>query len=159
MASAFQAAFAALAMIANPAVQDRPTAAPVPDPIEVSDAVCRADDAPLECGPGVWLGPLEICAAGSVTTDFAFDEWGLPVLNLAFDDRLRVTVAKVTYDHVGRVLPLRLDGRTLTAPYVREAIPGGHVQISGLDMAEAQRLQAALKPCAPAADQNSRVSR
>jgi preprotein translocase subunit SecD len=143
---------AALALAAAPVAHGRP-ADPAQNPYAESEAVCRADTPPLECGPGFWIGPLAICAEGSVDAKMSFDEWsGLPVLLIRLDDRLADALATLTAERIGQRLPIRVNGRTLTDPMVRDAIPGGSLQISGPDMEELMRLQIMLQDCGTKVD-------
>ena len=57
------------------------------------------------------------------------------------------TEAELTAANLGKPLPIRVDGRVVSAPLVNEPITGGEVQIAGVDQAEAERIAAALQTC------------
>lgn len=57
---------------------------------------------------------------------------GMPVVMITFTDAAAPRLKKLTEAMLGKVLPISLDGRQLTAPIVRDAIPGGVLEISGL---------------------------
>ena len=119
-------------------------------------ALAMASPPAAEAERGLWLGGIELCretvAAAELTPD---DIDGSPALALTLRPALRAALVRETSGRVGEVLSIRLDGRILSEPVVREPIAGGAVQLSGLhgDAAAVQR--AALGPCrrgaAPAA--------
>ena len=53
------------------------------------------------------------------------------VVNMKFDGLGARQFARITKDNVGKRFAVLLDGRVITAPVIREAIPGGNAQISG----------------------------
>lgn len=57
---------------------------------------------------------------------------GMPVVMITLTDAAAPRLKKLTEAMLGKVLPITLDGKQLTAPIVREAIPGGVLEISGL---------------------------
>ena len=61
----------------------------------------------------------------------AYDQYNLPSVNLTFNFSGAKKFAEVTSTNVGRRFAIVLDGKVLTAPVIREAIPGGSAQISG----------------------------
>ena len=97
---------------------------------------------------GLWIDALEICSAGAVTAEPGFDErtnW--PVVNLRLSPILAERFAALTARKVGQPLAIRYNGRTISEPIVNEPIPGGQVQISGMDFREAKQLAADLNSC------------
>lgn len=147
----FRITMAALTLTAAPVAHGQPVD-PSLDRSEDSEAVCRADAPPLQCGPGFWIGPLEICSWGPINPRLSHDEYsGMPVLVIQLDEGLQYALAAVTAERIGQHLPFRLDGRTLTNPVVSEEIMSGELQISGPDMEELAQLQAALQGCGAAA--------
>ena len=97
---------------------------------------------------GIWIGNLDLCRSGPVDAAANFEpQNGLPIVNIVLPAPLREAMAKLTADNLGKPLPIRVDGRVVSAPLVNEPITGGQVQIAGVDQAEAQRIAAALQTC------------
>ncbi|WP_412062692.1 SecDF P1 head subdomain-containing protein [Rubrivirga sp. IMCC45206] len=100
----------------------------------------------LPSGEPVWIGPvvLDVPADGVETV-------GLEVIGDRADVSLWLSQAvapalfDVTAGAVGEVLAVVVDGRVVAAPAVRSAVPNGLVLVTGLRVAEAERLAAALR--------------
>lgn len=60
-----------------------------------------------------------------------FDQNNMPVVTTVFDATGARKFARLTTEHVGERFAIVLDGRVLSAPAIREPIPGGRGQISG----------------------------
>jgi len=60
-----------------------------------------------------------------------FDQNNMPVVSTSFDATGARRFARLTTEHVGERFAIVLDGRVLSAPVIREPIPGGRGQISG----------------------------
>ncbi len=60
-----------------------------------------------------------------------FDQNNMPVVTTAFDATGARRFAKLTTEHVNERFAIVLDGKVLSAPTIREPIPGGRGQISG----------------------------
>ncbi len=56
---------------------------------------------------------------------------GSPEVLLKFDSKGSKLFEKITKEHVGQVLGIFLDGKPISTPVIREAIPGGVATISG----------------------------
>ncbi len=54
-----------------------------------------------------------------------------PVVQLQFNDKGKEIFAKMTKENVGKIFGIFLDGRLISAPVIREAIPNGKAIISG----------------------------
>lgn len=75
----------------------------------------------------------------------AFDQYGNPAVDIAFDSRGTQLFAKLSTENVGKRFAIVLDGKVYSAPVFREAILGGRAQISGsFKPEEAQDLAAVL---------------
>lgn len=75
----------------------------------------------------------------------AFDQYGTPAVDIAFDRRGTQIFADISTKHVGQRFAIVLDGKVYSAPVFREAILGGRAQISGrFAVEEAQDLAAIL---------------
>lgn len=61
----------------------------------------------------------------------AFDQYGNPAVDIAFDSRGTQLFAKLSTENVGKRFAIVLDGKVYSAPVFREAILGGRAQISG----------------------------
>ncbi len=60
-----------------------------------------------------------------------FDQNNMPVVSTVFDATGARRFAKLTTEHVGERFAIVLDGKVLSAPVIREPIPGGRGQMSG----------------------------
>ena len=60
-----------------------------------------------------------------------FDQNNMPVVTTVFDATGARKFSKLTTEHVNERFAIVLDGRVLSAPTIREPIPGGRGQISG----------------------------
>ncbi len=60
-----------------------------------------------------------------------FDQNNMPVVTTAFDATGARRFARLTTEHVNERFAIVLDGKVLSAPTIREPIPGGRGQISG----------------------------
>ena len=60
-----------------------------------------------------------------------FDQNSMPVVTTVFDAAGARKFAKLTTEHVNERFAIVLDGKVLSAPNIREPIPGGRGQISG----------------------------
>lgn len=60
-----------------------------------------------------------------------FDQNNIPVVTTAFDATGARKFARLTTEHVNERFAIVLDGKVLSAPTIREPIPGGRGQISG----------------------------
>ncbi len=83
--------------------------------------------------------PLLVATDASVTgdllvnakTEFSSKGFGEPYVSLTFNSKGAQIFADVTATNVGRRLAIVLDGKVVSAPVIREAIPSGQAQISG----------------------------
>lgn len=64
-------------------------------------------------------------------TEFSSKGFGEPYVSLTFNSKGAQTFANVTATNVGKRLAIVLDGKVVSAPVIREAIPSGQAQISG----------------------------
>lgn len=97
---------------------------------------------------GIWIGNLDLCRSGPLKAAANIEpQNGLPIVNIILPAPLREAMAELTAANLGKPLPIRVDGRVVSAPLVNEPITGGEVQIAGVDQAEAERIAAALQTC------------
>ena len=64
-------------------------------------------------------------------TEFSSKGFGEPYVSLTFNSKGAQTFANVTATNIGKRLAIVLDGKVVSAPVIREAIPSGQAQISG----------------------------
>jgi SecD/SecF fusion protein len=64
-------------------------------------------------------------------TEFSARGFGEPYVSLTLDPKGAQIFANVTAANVGKRLAIVLDGKVVSAPVIREAIPSGQAQISG----------------------------
>jgi hypothetical protein len=79
---------------------------------------------------GLWMGPIRLCRDNVVSVERVSTDWGGPALLLTFSGDIQPRLGEVTGALVGQPLPLRVDGRPITAPNVNEPIMGTQVQTS-----------------------------
>ncbi|HEY8449411.1 MAG TPA: preprotein translocase subunit SecD, partial [Bacillota bacterium] len=90
-------------------------------------------------------GNVILTGANLVRAQAAFGPAGDPVVSLQFDDEGTRAFREATERLVGRPIAIVLDGEILTNPTVREPIPNGEAQISGIgSVEEAQNIAVAL---------------
>jgi preprotein translocase subunit SecD len=59
---------------------------------------------------------------------------GQAVVTITLNERDRAALARLTTDNIGRVMEIRLEGKVLARPVIREPILGGIFQISGAEV-------------------------
>lgn len=74
---------------------------------------------------------IEVSGESLKDSQADFDQNNMPVVTTAFDASGARRFAKLTTEHVGERFAIVLDGKVLSAPTIREPIPGGRGQISG----------------------------
>ncbi len=92
-----------------------------------------------------WLTEVDIANASVESND-----WGDVYVSVEFTERGKTVFASETGNHVGRKLAIMVDGEVMSAPVIKEMIPGGRAQITlgsaspGDKLREARRLAAQL---------------
>src|SRR4051812_7544915 len=94
------------------------------------DAVAQAPRVRGE--KGLWIGSMSLCR-DNVAVRAVADPTGEPALLLTFSPDLQPRLRDETAGQLDRPMAIRVGGRTLTAPYVREPIAGLEMQLAGLD--------------------------
>lgn len=74
---------------------------------------------------------VEVSGENLTDSQASFDQNNMPVVTTVFDSVGARKFAKLTTDHVNERFAIVLDGKVLSAPGIREPIPGGRGQISG----------------------------
>ncbi len=74
---------------------------------------------------------IEVSGENLKDSQADFDQNNMPVVTTNFDSTGARRFAKLTTEHVGERFAIVLDGKVLSAPTIREPIPGGRGQISG----------------------------
>ena len=74
---------------------------------------------------------IEVSGESLKDSQADFDQNNMPVVTTVFDASGARRFAKLTTEHVGERFAIVLDGKVLSAPTIREPIPGGRGQISG----------------------------
>ena len=74
---------------------------------------------------------IEVSGESLKDSQADFDQNNMPVVTTVFDSAGARRFAKLTTEHVGERFAIVLDGKVLSAPTIREPIPGGRGQISG----------------------------
>ncbi len=86
-------------------------------------------DAPSQMVPV--YSRIEVSGESLKDSQADFDQNNMPVVTTVFDATGARKFARLTTEHVGERFAIVLDGRVLSAPAIREPIPGGRGQISG----------------------------
>ncbi len=74
---------------------------------------------------------IEVSGESLKDSQADFDQNNMPVVTTVFDTAGARRFAKLTTEHVNERFAIVLDGKVLSAPTIREPIPGGRGQISG----------------------------
>ncbi|MCR4917356.1 MAG: protein translocase subunit SecD [Alphaproteobacteria bacterium] len=74
---------------------------------------------------------IEVSGESLKDSQADFDQNNMPVVTTVFDSAGARRFSKLTTEHVGERFAIVLDGVVLSAPNIREPIPGGRGQISG----------------------------
>lgn len=74
---------------------------------------------------------IEVSGESLKDSQADFDQNNMPVVTTVFDASGARRFAKLTTEHVNERFAIVLDGKVLSAPMIREPIPGGRGQISG----------------------------
>ena len=74
---------------------------------------------------------VEVSGESLKDSQAEFDQNNMPVVSTVFDASGARRFAKLTTEHVNERFAIVLDGKVLSAPVIREPIPGGRGQISG----------------------------
>ncbi len=74
---------------------------------------------------------IEVSGESLKDSQADFDQNNMPVVTTVFDASGARRFAKLTTEHVNERFAIVLDGKVLSAPTIREPIPGGRGQISG----------------------------
>lgn len=74
---------------------------------------------------------VEVSGESLTDSQADFDQNNMPVVTTVFDSTGARKFARLTTEHVGERFAIVLDGKVLSAPNIREPIPGGRGQISG----------------------------
>jgi preprotein translocase subunit SecD len=98
---------------------------------------------------GLWMGRIHLCRGTVASARIVPDphDGSVDTLYVRLRPAEQQLFARETAANIGSALTIRLDGRVLSAPVIREEITGGQVQISapGADLRAARR--AARGPC------------
>ena len=74
---------------------------------------------------------IEVSGDSLKNSEASFDQNNMPVVTTEFDTSGARRFAKLTTEHVNERFAIVLDDKVLSAPTIREPIPGGRGQISG----------------------------
>ena len=89
---------------------------------------------------------IEVSGESLKDSQAVFDQNNMPVVTTSFDATGARKFAKLTTEHVNERFAIVLDGKVLSAPVIREPIPGGRGQISGgFSLQEAKDLAVLLR--------------
>lgn len=93
-------------------------------------------------GRGLWVGPIHVCRdAAQVIT--GTDRRGEATATITLRPELRARLERETGRRVGRPMPVRLNGRTISAPTVMEPLTAGVVMLYGPTQRDAEAIRAA----------------
>jgi hypothetical protein len=98
---------------------------------------------------GLWFGIIPVCRGTVIDVSITKDETGFSALVLRFTPESQKLILRETERLVGQAMPVRLDGRTIFEPIVREPISSGTLQLAGSKEGDVRQIEkAALRPCA-----------
>ncbi|MFV0643287.1 MAG: SecDF P1 head subdomain-containing protein [Sphingomonadaceae bacterium] len=95
--------------------------------------------------PDVFVGDMQLCVdtvRDAVILDNPYDSY--PVLEIALTDESARRFAYMTGQLVGQSLDITYDGEVLSSPIVREQIPGGRLNVTGIEMPLLQKVLSAV---------------
>ena len=100
---------------------------------DANDAPGDVEDLPQKLGGTLSVEKRAMVAGEDLTSASAgFDsQTNEPVVNFRFNFRGAQKFGQATTENVGRPFAIVLDGKVISAPVIRSAIPGGQGQISG----------------------------
>jgi preprotein translocase subunit SecD len=101
--------------------------------------------APPEQGRGLWVGPIHLCRDSVSSAAAAADLDGAPAVTVTLAPEASARLRRETARLIDKPMPVRLDGRVIVAPFVREPITGGVLQLAGLARRDAQAIEAAAR--------------
>jgi preprotein translocase subunit SecD len=96
-------------------------------------------------GRGLRIGAIQLCRDAIASAVGAADSAGNPIVDLILRPQWRALLERETGRLVGKRMPVRLDGRLVAEPYVREPITGGVVRLAGLSRRDAAAVEAAAR--------------
>lgn len=105
-----------------------------PDQIASGRAPNGTDLLPYMDAPGQVVpvySRVEVSGESLKDSQADYDQNNMPVVTTVFDATGARKFARLTTEHVNERFAIVLDGRVLSAPTIREPIPGGRGQISG----------------------------
>jgi len=105
--------------------------------------LAAAPPAAAPARPGLWIGPIRACAGTVAEATVGEDEFREPNLTIRFREGWADVLHRVTAARVGLPMAIRLDGRVLAAPFVREPIAGGIIAIAPIAAEEGEAIRAA----------------
>ena len=94
-------------------------------------------------GRGLWVGPIQVCRDTATQVMTGSDRSGGATATVTLRSQWRERLRRETERRVGRPLAVRLNGRLLFAPTVREPITGGVVELHGPSQAQMEAIRAA----------------
>jgi hypothetical protein len=97
---------------------------------------------------GLWIGSIPACAGTVADVAVAPDYSGERSAIITVLPAWRAALLRETTRLLNRPMPVRLDGRVLMSPFVREPIVGGVVALGPVTARQAERIgRAAARPC------------
>jgi hypothetical protein len=98
---------------------------------------------------GLWIGPIHACRdTAESRLDDSKDQSPFASLIVTLRPQWRAQLQRETERLVGSAMPVRLDGKVISAPIVLEPLTGGVLSLAGASEAETEAIQAAIRqPC------------
>lgn len=115
----------------------------------VALALIAASPSTQTTASGLWIGEIAVCRDSAETVKAAYDATTLePVVTISLHPQWHEALRRETERRLDQPMPIRLDGRLIAEPIVREAIIGGKLQFGPVAEADAEALRAAAaRPC------------
>lgn len=97
---------------------------------------------------GLWIGSIPACAGTVADVAVAPDHAGETSAIITLLPAWRAALRRETTRLYNQRMPVRLDGRVLMSPVVREPIAGGVIALAPVTARQAERIgRAAARPC------------
>ncbi|MCP4710005.1 MAG: protein translocase subunit SecD, partial [Planctomycetes bacterium] len=99
--------------------------------VKLDEVVYYDEEGKVEAKRKIFLGKTALTGAELKMARPGTDRYGKPMIEIEFTSEGTEKFREATAKLVGRPLAILLDGKIISAPEVREAIPSGKAQITG----------------------------
>jgi hypothetical protein len=101
---------------------------------------------------GLWFGSIHICRDVVVSAVATTNSSGFPAVQFIFTPKIQPRLKDETTRSNGHYVPVRINGRLVSTPYIEEPIAGVELELHGSDQRTVRKIAAAARhPCGKAA--------